>query len=138
MSQKKIGTRRRLSLTEADFGKLMSIVNTAKKYLSDRGYIDVLEEKLENAVVVSRDKVPSDVVEIDRSVQITDLDRSEQKLYKLVYPREANYGNHISVAAPLGSALLGCRVGEVVEVRAPGRTRRVRVDAIGQSDDIAA
>ena len=139
MTKKERGAKRRLSLTGADLGKLKAIVQTAKRYLRDRGYIEQLEEKLEDAMVVSPDQVPQDLVEVERSVRITDLDKSEQKVLKLVFPKDANYGNHISVIAPLGSALLGSRVGEVVEVHAPGRTRMVRVDGIeDESDDVAA
>jgi regulator of nucleoside diphosphate kinase len=121
---------RRLAMTESDLGKLKTVVAMAKKYLVHRGHLDMLDEKLEGAEVVSKDNVPQDLVEMDTSVRITDLDRSEQKVYKLVFPHDAKLGEDVSVIAPLGSALLGSRVGEIVEVDAPAKKRRVRVDEI--------
>lgn len=128
----------RIVLTESDLDKVKSLVGTARKYLSNRRYLELLDQRLDEADVVSPERVPRDVVEIDTSVRITDLDRSEKRVYRLVLPRDANYDDRISVVAPLGSALLGSRVGEVVEVYAPARTRRIRVDAIARRDERAA
>ena len=105
-------------------------MRAAKTFLADRMYIELLDEKLEEAQVVSPEEVPADQVEIHRIVSLTDLDRKEQVVYKLVFPNEARYDNSISVLTPLGSALLGRRIGEVVEVHAPKRTRKLRIDEI--------
>ncbi len=130
MTKNKSDGKRKLAVTESDLAKLKGAVRAAKTFLSDRMFIELLDEKLEEAQVVSPGKVPSDQVEIDRRVLLTDLDRGEQTEYKLVFPRDARYGNSLSVLTPLGAALLGSRVGEVVEIHAPARTRRVRVDEI--------
>ena len=129
----------RLSLTESDLGKLKTVVQTAKRYLSGRGYIEVLIERLEDAEIVAPEKVPADIVEVDRTVRITDLDRSQHSIYKLVFPQDANCSDNISVITPLGSALLGSRVGEIIEVDAPKRTRKIRIDEIvARANNIAA
>ena len=129
MSRHDQDSKRRIALSKSDLGKLKALVETAKKYLR-RDYIDQLDEKLEEAEVVSPGMVPNDEVEIDKFVRITDLDRSEERVYKLVLPRDANFGNHISVIAPLGAALLGSHTGDVIEVIAPGRIRKIRVEEI--------
>jgi transcription elongation GreA/GreB family factor len=130
--------KRRIALTQSDLSKLRSVVETAKRYLR-RSYIEMLAEKLDDAEVVNSDKVPKDLVEMETSVCITDLDRSERKICKLVFPRDADYGNRISVIAPLGAALFGSRVGDVIEIDAPERKRRVRVDRIlNTENDVAA
>jgi regulator of nucleoside diphosphate kinase len=110
--------------------KLTAALGTAKRFLADRLYIDLLDEKLEEAQVVSPEEIPADQVDIHRTILLTDLDRKERAVYKLVFPHEARPDNSISVLTPLGSALLGSRMGEVVEIHAPSRTRRVRVDQI--------
>jgi len=130
MTKNKGDKKRKLAVTESDLAKLKSALRAAKTFLSDRMYIELLDEKLEEAEVVSPDEVPSDQVEIDRTVLLTDLDKKEQTVYKLVLPRDARYGNSVSVLTPLGAALLGSRVGELVEIHAPARIRRVRVDEV--------
>ena len=129
---------RKIVLTESHLVGLRAILQTARKYLAERDYIEQLSDKIENAEVVRPEDLPADQVGIERSVRITDLDRSEPRVYKLVFPRDADYGRKISVIAPLGSALLGRRVGEVVEVCAPARKRKVRIDAVLSGEDHAA
>lgn len=129
-------TRRELKnnlvLTEFDLIKLKKIVEIAKRYPAHHENLAALEERLDTAQVVSPGELPSNVVNIETTVSITDLDRSEQRTYKLVFPREASRENHLSVAAPLGCALLGRRIGEVIELQVPAGRRRIRVDGIAR------
>jgi regulator of nucleoside diphosphate kinase len=49
-------------------------------------------------------------------------------MYSLVFPAEANSNEgHISVLAPIGTALLGNRSGNVVESKVPSGLRRLKV-----------
>jgi len=130
MTNRKGDRTQHLAVTQADLEKLKGALRAAKTFLADRMYIELLDEKLEEAQVVGPEDVPADQVEIHRTVSLTDLDRKEQVVYKLVFPHEARYDNSISVLTPLGSALLGSRLGEVVEVHAPKRTRKLRIDEI--------
>jgi regulator of nucleoside diphosphate kinase len=48
-----------------------------------------------------------------------------------VYPDDADVNDgKLSVLAPLGTALLGASVGDVVEFRTPGGVRRLKVERI--------
>jgi regulator of nucleoside diphosphate kinase len=62
---------------------------------------------------------------------VRDLDTDECEVYTLAYPEEADLAQGtLSVLAPLGTALLGTRAGQIVHVRAPGGVRRLRVERI--------
>jgi len=64
-------------------------------------------------------------------VRVTDLDGGHQRTLTLVLPGEADSSQgKISVLAPIGTALLGYRVGDTVEWRVPGGLRRFRIDAV--------
>jgi regulator of nucleoside diphosphate kinase len=116
-------TRRRLLLTETDLARLSPIVRSAKHFLKGRPYIELIEQALSDAGVVSPDALPPDVVTVNSSVLVTDLDRQQQTVYTVVFPQDAKRSDHlISLMTPLGAALLGGRTGEVVEV-AGGRLR---------------
>jgi regulator of nucleoside diphosphate kinase len=72
-----------------------------------------------------------DVVTMNTTVELRDLDTGELETYTVVYPERADIAlNRISVLAPLGTALLGSRAGDVVEVRVPAGRLRIRVEEI--------
>jgi regulator of nucleoside diphosphate kinase len=56
-----------------------------------------------------------------------------------VFPRDANVDEHrVSVLAPLGTAILGYRSGDVIEWQMPGRTRRLQVERVLYQPEAAA
>ena len=78
--------------------------------------IDELENILKNAVVIE-EEAGSDAVSIGATVRIFDVDMDEEMEFRLVGSTEADSMNGwISNESPLGSALIGHRVGETVKV----------------------
>ena len=76
-------------------------------------------------------RVNSTKAELGSAVTLRDLASDERLLYVLVSPKEANPAKgKISVASPIGRALLDRSNGEVVEVIAPVGTIRYRIEAI--------
>ena len=93
--------------------------------------LHALEAELERAYGVDPGGLPHDVVTMNSTVEILDLRSGETETYTLVYPERANIAaNRISVLAPIGTAILGCRVGDMVKVVTPSGVRRVRVEEI--------
>jgi regulator of nucleoside diphosphate kinase len=74
--------------------------------------------------------VPADVVTMNSEVRLMDLDSGETKVYTLVFPSQARSKNAVSVLAPIGTAILGYRVGSVIEWRVPRGVRRLKVLAV--------
>ncbi len=61
-------------------------------------------------------------------VRLRDLRSGDELVDQVVFPGKANVGsNAISVLAPVGTALLGYREGDVIEWKARTRTRRLRI-----------
>ncbi len=89
-----------------------------------------LDAELGRAQVVPRERLPPDVVAMNSEVVYEDLGTGARRTVRVVYPQEADPARgHISVLAPLGSALLGVRVGQEVHWRVPRGSRRLRVVA---------
>jgi transcription elongation factor GreA len=87
----------------------------------NEGRILELREKLKYAVIIDKDNGPADIVELGRTVTIRDLELGEEEVYAIVGSTEADPSNgRISNNSPMGLALLGKRVGDVVTVRTPG------------------
>src|SRR5688572_16479392 len=90
-----------------------------------------LQEELNRSKVFHAEKVPRNVVTMHSRVRVWDLGTEESDTYTLVYPVDADIEEgKVSVLAPLGLALLGARVGQVVEFDAPGGLRRLRIQKI--------
>ena len=79
--------------------------------------IEELEKILKNAEVVVEDEVDLDKINIGCRVRILDLEYSEELEYKIVGSTEANsLKGKISNESPVGKALIGKKIGDVIEV----------------------
>jgi regulator of nucleoside diphosphate kinase len=63
---------------------------------------------------------------MNSEVRLLRMDSGEMKGYKLVFPSQAGAENALSVLAPISTAILGYRVGDVIEWRVPKGVRRLR------------
>jgi len=71
------------------------------------------------------------VVTMNSKVILRDLDISEEMNYCLVFPKDADIASGaISVLAPVGTAILGYREGDIVEWPVPSGKRRIRIEKI--------
>lgn len=79
-----------------------------------------LEAILKNAKVLGDEEVDRDVVNLGSKVKIRDVEFDEIMEYHLVGSTEADPMNgKISDESPVGKAILGHRVGEIVQAEAP-------------------
>ncbi len=82
--------------------------------------IDELEEILKNVIVVDEDEISNDKVSVGCDVTIVNTANDQQFTYKVVGPAEANFLMHkISNESPLGHGLIGHKIGDEVEIKAP-------------------
>ena len=125
-------TRRKIYVTESDLRRLCNVVATelALDGGSNRRLAELIAE-LQRAEIVASDEVPEDVVTMNSTVVLRDVDTGEVETYTLVYPNHADIArNRLSVLAPVGTAILGYHVGDVVRWRVPAGVRRLRVDEV--------
>ena len=80
-----------------------------------------LENMLKNVELIDRESLTTDTVEIGLHIKLYDSKYNEELLYQLVGSNSANPSKgKISDESPLGSALKGKKVGDIVSVEAPG------------------
>lgn len=125
-------TERVLYVADDDRFRLDALVRRTAVYdLQESQYLAALAGELRRAKVVARSHMPPDVVTMNSTVRLSDLETGEAETYTLVYPEEADIeANRISVLAPVGTALLGYRAGDVVEWPVPAGVRRFRVEEV--------
>ena len=92
-----------------------------------------LEHQLSCARIIEHDDLPMDVVRIGARVKIKDLELKDEFEYVIVGEAEADFDTgKISIASPVGRALLGKKAGEQIEVNAPARTLYYKILAISR------
>lgn len=92
------------------------------------GRIQELQQKLDHAVIVEDDAAGSDVAAIGCFVRVFDMEYEEEDTYKLVGATEADPKQlFVSNESPIGAALIGVRVGEIVDVETPGGLIKLKI-----------
>lgn len=90
--------------------------------------IKEIEYKLEHSEVMEGSK---DTVSIGSLVKIKYIDDNEEEEYKIVGSLEADpFENKISNESPIGSALFGKKVGDIIEVSSPTGSYKVEISNI--------
>lgn len=127
-------------ISTADLDRLLKLLDSARLDSRISGAsIAALESELERAEIVELDDLPSDVVTMGSTIWFRDPETDEVEQYTLVMPSEADVlRDRISVLAPIGTALLGYRLGDVVEWRVPSGKRRMEIVKVNQRKPAAS
>lgn len=90
-----------------------------------------LENMLKNAKVIDEDEIDLNVVSVGTRVKVYDEEFDEELEYSIVGSTEADPDNNkISDESPVGKALVGKRVGDIVDVETPGGTIQFKILSI--------
>jgi regulator of nucleoside diphosphate kinase len=118
-------------ITEADFNRLSGMVQSRQVRRSYGLLTAGFEDELRAGEVVAPNRVPGGVVTMNSKLRVRDLATDECETYTLVYPDDADINDaRLSVLAPLGRALLGAKVSDVVSVEAPVGLRKIKIEQI--------
>ena len=99
------------------------------------GRIEQIEKILKNAEVVLDEEIDLDKISIGCLVRVLDVEYDEEEEYKLVGSSEASsLQNKISNESPFGQALIGAKVGDIVEVEAPAGVIKYKVLSIHRAN----
>lgn len=99
---------------------------------NEQGFIEsrivALENLLRTAKIIDDEDITTDVIGIGSKVRILEIDYDEEIEYKIVGSAEAEPAkNKISYKSPVGSALIGKKVGDTVEVNVPDGILKLKV-----------
>lgn len=122
----------RIVITRVDANKLGDLIVEAR-HQGYRGstYLNDLAAELDRAVLMEPKDIPSDVITMNSKVRLYDIENNESLEYTLVFPEDADLKQgKISVLAPIGTAMLGYRVGDEFVWQTPGGPCRYKVEKI--------
>lgn len=124
--------KRNITVSTTDLIRLQATINSARQ--DSRvpvQLLDALEGELARAQVVEPWELPADVVAMNSTLWFRDEDTGEEECYTLVYPSQADVSqNRLSVIAPIGTALIGYRIGDVIEWEVPAGMSRLRITKV--------
>lgn len=119
-------------LSDYDYARLKALIEKQRESpRADPVLLARLEARIAGAKVVPPEYVPDTSVSINSQVRFKNLSTREQSEYTLVFPGEADIEKgKVSILSPIGAALIGASVGDVVEFAAPVGVRRLRIEQI--------
>ncbi|MDX9702570.1 MAG: nucleoside diphosphate kinase regulator [Candidatus Auribacterota bacterium] len=124
--------QKEIYITEYDMRRLRNLIQVAREFSHEHEkYLSDLEKELDRGKVVNSRDIPPNVITMNTEVCLKDLNENKEIIYKVVFPDEANATQgKVSVLAPIGTALLGYKVGDVIEWQVPAGTARLKVKKI--------
>jgi regulator of nucleoside diphosphate kinase len=125
-------TSKQIIVTAEDFEQLEALLKSrVARVVNGSDRLDELQTELRKAQIIPKDNVPSDVVTMNSMVSLRDLGTNEVETYTLVFPECADIvNNKLSVLAPIGTAVLGYRVGDEVRWRVPEGWRKLKIEKV--------
>jgi regulator of nucleoside diphosphate kinase len=120
-------------ITEVDLDRLRKLIELSRNSQMswNKPYLIKLADELERAEVVDPREIPKDTITMMSMVRLKDLDSGKEMIYSLVFPHEADVSEgRISILAPVGTAMIGYRVGDVIEWEVPSGLRRLKVEEV--------
>jgi regulator of nucleoside diphosphate kinase len=121
-----------IQITEFDFQRLKKLIREAQ-HSDYRGseYLANLQAELDSAQIVPSQVVSQEVITMNSIVVLLDLATGKEETYSLVFPEDADIEQgKISILAPIGTAMLGYKIGDTFEWEAPAGKRRLKVKRI--------
>ncbi|MEO6740479.1 MAG: GreA/GreB family elongation factor [Chthoniobacteraceae bacterium] len=130
--------KRNIVISEQDYARLSDLIAFGAFSPQERGELDTFECELAHAAIVAPNDVPVDVIAINTRVILLDCDTDHHIKLVVVFPDEANIAEgKISVLSPLGSGILGYRVGDAFEWPALNAMWRLKVSHVQFRPDAA-
>jgi regulator of nucleoside diphosphate kinase len=125
--------RTSIIITKTDYQQLKKLTGSGNIPDNDNSSRNLrkLYTELERARKVEPEKVSPDVVTMNTTIDFLDLDNNTTRRLTLVYPQQADISKgFVSVLAPIGTALLGYRKGDIIEWDVPSGMKRFLIKEI--------
>jgi len=125
-------SKKLIYITNSDMKRLKELVKVAREFdKEDERYLKELEDELDTGKIVKSKDIPNDVITMNSKVRLRDVDTQKEMVYWLVFPDDADPDqDKISILAPIGTALLGYKVGDIIEWKVPAGIVKLKVEEI--------
>ena len=130
-TRSEIAERIKVALGFGDLSENSEYDEAKNAQAANEDKIAELEAKLRFAKIIDDSEIDTKKVQIGNTVKVLDMEFDEEVEYTIVGTTEADITqNKISNESPIGSALLGAKKNEVVEVQVPAGISKYKVLSI--------
>ena len=120
IKRKEVAERIKVAISFGDLSENAEYDEAKNEQAQVEERIIKLESMIRRAVIIDESKIDSNVVTIGSIVKVNDMDFEEEVEYTIVGSAEADpYEGKISNESPVGKALLGRTIGDIVDVQVP-------------------
>ncbi len=123
---------RALYLTDYDYERLELLLDHMNRVPQNRREdLSRLEDDLATCQIVAPEEMPANFVTLHSKVRYLDLDSNKERVVTLVFPSNADLSKgRISIAVPLGAAILGRTVGDIVTWKLFDDKMTIRIEEV--------
>ncbi len=129
-TEAKASKQRDIYITSFDLVRLKELITVARGFggADNAVHLNELGDRLSCGKIVDPTLVPHDVLTMNSKFRLSGASGAEASVLCLVFPVDADKDSaNISILDPLGTALLGRRVGDIVETRSPGGAKQYKI-----------
>jgi regulator of nucleoside diphosphate kinase len=125
-------TSKTIYITDNDMRRLRELIMVARQFKKEEEkYLQDLEAELNRGKIIKSQDIPQDIITMNSEVHLRDLNTKEEITYQLVFPDQADASQgRVSILAPIGTALLGYSVGDIIEWKVPAGVAKLQVEKI--------
>ncbi len=123
---------KKIILNKLDYLRIQKHIREAKlRRTIEASEAEKLVNELESGILVEPQEIPTDVVTMNSVVRISFVGEDHQQEFRIVYPEEADFKERkVSIFSPIATALIGFRVGDLIEWMVPGGLKQIRIDGL--------
>jgi transcription elongation factor GreA len=126
-ARENLSKRLRAAIQQGDLSENADYISAKEEQGFLEGRILELEQILRNVIIIDESAQTRNLVDIGAHITVQE-DEYPPDTYYLVGPKEADPKNgRISYESPIGKALIGHHVGDVVLAETPGGTIRLKI-----------
>ncbi|MNC22454.1 Transcription elongation factor GreA [compost metagenome] len=120
MKRREVAERIKVAIGYGDISENSEYEDAKNEQAFIEGRIITLEKMLRNARIINSDEIVTDVVSIGVTVSVEDLEYGDVMEYTIVGTAESDpLNNKISNESPVGRAIIGKKIGTIVDVSVP-------------------
>jgi len=122
---------KKIFVTINDYQRIIGMIEIASMRSKIPDAVDRLVTNLKCARMLPQENISGDIITMNSSARLTELASGKEIEITVTYPQESdNLLKKVSVLSPIGIALLGSRVGDIVSWKVPSGIGQFRVDKI--------
>jgi len=125
-------SKKQIYITDNDMKRLRELIMVTKETDNEKKkYLRELEDELNKGEVVNFQDIPPNIITMNSKIRLRDINTQKEMICWLVFPDDANADQgKISILAPIGTALLGYKVGDIIEWKVPAGLTKLKVEEI--------